>query len=83
MQREILPLTEFHIQQVLPENLLQLYLTHVKVFENDDCLCLRASLISLNPMDYLDKVIITYPNLLAPMSSNPYLTSIYVTDRLR
>ncbi len=40
-------------------------------------LAIRASLISLNPMDYLDKVIITYPNLLAPMSSNPYLTSIY------
>lgn len=40
-------------------------------------LAVKASLISLNPMDYLDKVIVTYPNLRAPSASNPYLTSMY------
>lgn len=33
--------------------------------------------ITLNPMEYLDKVIVTYPNTAAPGSYSPYTTSIY------
>lgn len=40
-------------------------------------LAAKASAISLNPMDYLDKLIVTYPNIKNSFSANPYLTSIY------
>lgn len=33
--------------------------------------------IALNPMEYVDKVIITYPNTSRAGFSNPYITSIY------
>jgi len=37
----------------------------------------KLSDISLNPMDYLTKTVITYPNLTAKKSLNPYISSIY------
>ncbi len=37
----------------------------------------RATDISINPMEYLDKIIVTYPNLARNGYSNPYMTSIY------
>ena len=33
--------------------------------------------ISLDPMDYARKILITYPNLKKPPVANPYMTSIY------
>ncbi len=55
---------------------------HLKtLFEEPDGLFARLSHkmsdISLNPVDYVDKVIITYPNTAKPGFTNPYLTSIY------
>lgn len=37
----------------------------------------KLSAISLNPMDYLDKTIVTYPNHAARKSYSPYTASIY------
>lgn len=37
----------------------------------------KCSEISLNPMEYLNKTIVTYPNTLAKKTFNPYITSIY------
>ena len=37
----------------------------------------RLSDISLNPMEYLDKTVVTYPNTTAKKTYNPYVTSIY------
>ncbi len=37
----------------------------------------RTTDISINPMEYLDKIIVTYPNLARHGFSNPYMTSIY------
>lgn len=37
----------------------------------------RTSFLSLNPMFYVDKTIVTYPNFVRPNFPNPYITSIY------
>lgn len=37
----------------------------------------KFSDISLNPMEYLEKKVITYPNLTAKKTLNPYVSSIY------
>ncbi|MCR5153950.1 MAG: hypothetical protein K6B75_03790 [Lachnospiraceae bacterium] len=37
----------------------------------------QLSGISLNPMDYLDKVVITYPNVSAAKTYSPYISSTY------
>lgn len=37
----------------------------------------KAEEISINPMEYLDKTIVTYPNSNRTISNNPYMTSIY------
>lgn len=37
----------------------------------------KFSDISLNPMDYLNKTVVTYPNITARKSINPYVSSIY------
>ncbi len=37
----------------------------------------KFSDISLNPMEYLEKTIVTYPNLSAKKTLNPYISSIY------
>ncbi len=55
---------------------------HLKtLFEEPDGLFAKLSHkmsdISLNPMDYVDKVVITYPNTKRAGFTNPYLTSIY------
>lgn len=55
---------------------------HLKtLFEEPDGLFAKLSRkmsdISLNPVDYVDKVIVTYPNTARAGFTNPYLTSIY------
>ena len=55
---------------------------HLKtLFEEPDGLFAKLSRkmsdIALNPVDYVDKVIVTYPNTARAGFSNPYLTSIY------
>lgn len=37
----------------------------------------KLSEVSLNPMDYVDKTIVVYPNTRSRFSYNPYITSIY------
>ncbi len=37
----------------------------------------KFSDISLNPMDYLNKTVVTYPNVTAKKTVNPYVSSIY------
>ena len=37
----------------------------------------KLSDIALNPMEYLNKTVITYPNITAKKSLNPYISSIY------
>lgn len=37
----------------------------------------KLSDISINPMEYLNKTIITYPNVTAKKTPNPYISSIY------
>ena len=37
----------------------------------------KLSDISINPMEYLTKTIITYPNITAKKTPNPYISSIY------
>lgn len=37
----------------------------------------RTELIGLNPMEYINKTIVTYPNVARPGIANPYLTSVY------
>lgn len=37
----------------------------------------KANEINLNPMEYINKTIVTYPNVSRPGVSNPYVTSIY------
>lgn len=37
----------------------------------------KFSDISLNPMDYLNKTVVTYPNVAAKKTVNPYVSSIY------
>lgn len=37
----------------------------------------KLSDISLNPMDYLNKTVVTYPNITAKKTLNPYVSSIY------
>lgn len=37
----------------------------------------KLSDISINPMEYLNKTIITYPNITAKKTPNPYISSIY------
>lgn len=55
---------------------------HLKtLFEEPDGLFAKLSRkmsdISLNPVDYVDKVVVTYPNTARAGFANPYLTSIY------
>lgn len=57
-------------------------LQHLKtLFEEPDGLLAQLTHkmqdISLNPMDYVDKIIITYPNTSRTGFSNPYATSVY------
>lgn len=42
-----------------------------------DALLKKLSEISINPMDYLDKTIVTYPNHTAHKTFSPYTASIY------
>lgn len=37
----------------------------------------RMYTLSLDPMEYIDKIMITYPNPFRPAFTNPYITSIY------
>jgi flagellar hook-associated protein 2 len=37
----------------------------------------KTEAIAINPMDYLDKIIVTYPNNQKVISHNPYITSMY------
>jgi len=37
----------------------------------------KLSDIALNPMDYLNKTVVTYPNVTAKKTLNPYVSSIY------
>jgi flagellar hook-associated protein 2 len=37
----------------------------------------KSDSIAINPMDYLDKIIVTYPNTEGNAFRNPYVTSIY------
>ena len=37
----------------------------------------RMHTVSLNPMDYVDKLIVVYPNTHSKSSVNPYVTSLY------
>jgi flagellar hook-associated protein 2 len=37
----------------------------------------KAETITINPMDYLDKVIVTYPDSSSTAYANPYITSMY------
>ena len=37
----------------------------------------RMRTVSLNPMDYVDKLIVVYPNTHSKSSVNPYVTSLY------
>jgi len=37
----------------------------------------KLSDISLNPMEYLNKTVVTYPNITAKKTLNPYVSSIY------
>ena len=37
----------------------------------------KLSDISLNPMEYLNKTVVTYPNITAKKTLNPYISSIY------
>lgn len=37
----------------------------------------KLSAVSLNPMEYLDKTVVTYPNINARKTYSPYITSIY------
>lgn len=37
----------------------------------------KTNYITLNPMDYVDKMLITYPNLSRPATVHPYACSIY------
>ncbi len=42
-----------------------------------DVLIKKLSDISLNPMEYLNKTVVTYPNIAAKKTLNPYVSSIY------
>lgn len=42
-----------------------------------DTILKKLSDISINPMDYLKKTVITYPNITAKKTLNPYISSIY------
>ena len=37
----------------------------------------RLRTVSLNPMDYVDKLVVTYPNTTSKNTTNPYITSLY------
>lgn len=37
----------------------------------------QYSTITINPMEYVDKILITYPNITKPGIAHPYVTSIY------
>ncbi|MFW5671146.1 MAG: hypothetical protein ACOCM8_02460 [Acetivibrio ethanolgignens] len=37
----------------------------------------KTNYITINPMDYVDKVLVTYPNLSKPAAFHPYASSIY------
>ena len=37
----------------------------------------KFSDIALNPMEYLNKTVVTYPNIMAKKTLNPYISSIY------
>lgn len=61
-------------ESILSQNLRNL-------FEKDSsftkALSARMHTVSLNPMDYVDKLIVVYPNTLSKTSVNPYVTSLY------
>jgi len=42
-----------------------------------DVVVKKLSDISLNPMEYLNKTVVTYPNITAKKTLNPYVSSIY------
>ena len=42
-----------------------------------DTMVKKLSDIALNPMDYLNKTVVTYPNVTAKKTLNPYISSIY------
>lgn len=52
-----------------------------RLFSDDskftDTLVKKLSDISLNPMEYLNKTVVTYPNITAKKTLNPYISSIY------
>ncbi len=52
-----------------------------KLFKTDsdvtDSFLKKLSDVSLNPMDYVDKTIVVYPNTRSNLAYNPYITSIY------
>ena len=52
-----------------------------RLFSDDsrfaETLVKKLSDISLNPMDYLNKTVVTYPNITAKKTLNPYVSSIY------
>lgn len=62
------------IIQSAKDNNIAETLNHLKVFKED--LSAKADDISINPMKYVKKVMISYPNPKKPFA-NPYLTSIY------
>lgn len=37
----------------------------------------KTNYITINPMDYVDKLLVTYPNLSRPSVSHPYASSVY------
>lgn len=37
----------------------------------------KMSMISIDPMEYIDKTLVTYPNTAKPGTANPYMISIY------
>lgn len=37
----------------------------------------KLSMISIDPIEYIDKTLVTYPNTSKPGTANPYMTSVY------
>lgn len=62
------------IQSVLTEDLQQLFSSSSSLTRY---LRQKIASISLDPMDYARKILITYPNIKKPPVANPYMTSIY------
>lgn len=60
-----------------PENISALKKLFTKGSSFTNALCAKTAEINTNPVEYLDKVIITYPNTGRPPFTNPYVTSLY------